>query len=125
MSTIQFFEDVYSTIAMIWKYFNDKIPEALPNLSKITPLEFSQCIIFFQNIETFLDNDLQPILTSNEKVNTAELIKKLKSMNGSSQRIDFEKQYLKHFHLNSLKSLKAMLEYEPWTKKSITQEKFE
>ena len=45
-------------------------------------------------------------------------------MNGRHSRLEFEKQYIKKFHLTNLKSLKTMMEYESWNKTTITELKF-
>lgn len=128
-------QEFYLTLAMIFKYFNDRLAEiiALRNNENMSLQQFTQMVKVFEYITNYFQNDLQ----LNEKLNSwivsdKESIRKplQRLVAGLSDKItisptqnlfiQLQREFINQYHKRQLDALKASLEQENWARAEIS-----
>jgi len=130
-------QEFYLTLAMIFKYFNDRLAEviSLRNNENITLKQFGKLVKVFDHITNYFQNDLQ----LNEKLNAwivsdKESIRKplLKLTSSLSDKItisptqnlfiQLQRDFINQYHKRQLEALKTSLEQEAWARAELSSD---
>jgi len=130
-------QEFYLTLAMIFKYFNDRLAEVinLRNNENITLQQFTKLVKVFDHITNYFQNDLQ----INEKLNswivsdkegirkpliklTSSLSDKITISPTQNLFIQLQRDFINQYHKRQLEALKTSLEQETWAKAEISSD---